>query len=78
MIQVSNTVKYLGITVDRNLNFKEHIKDLLFKLGKHLGIISKIRHFVSKYVLLKYYNFHVKPVLQYGLLIYGSTCANLD
>ena len=62
MIQMSNTVNYLGIKVDRNLNFKEHIKYLLRKSGKHLGIISKMRHFVSKYVLLKYYNFYVKPV----------------
>ena len=53
MIQVSKTVRYLGITVDRNLNFKEHIKYLLRKRGKHLGNISKIKHFVSKYVLLK-------------------------
>ena len=66
MIQVSNTVKYLGVTVDRNLNFKERISYLLRKLGKHLGIISKIGHFFSKYVLLKYYNFYVNPVLQYG------------
>ena len=38
-----------------------------------------MRHFVTKHVLFKYYNFHVKPVLQYGLLVYGgNTLANLD
>ena len=48
MIQVSNTVKYLGITVDRNLNFKEHIKYLLRKLGKHLGCYLQNKTFRFK------------------------------
>ena len=78
-IQVSDSVKYLGIWVDRNLKFGEHAQYLIKKLGKHLGIVSRLRHFVSKNVLLKYYNFYVKPVLQYGLLVYGgNSFSNLD
>ena len=45
---------------------------LLKKSGKHLGVVARLRHFVSKNVLFNYYNFYVKPVLQYGLLIYGG------
>ena len=78
-IQVSDSVKYLGIWVDRNLKFGEHAQYLIKKLGKHLGIVSRLRHFVSKNVLFKYYNFYVKPVLQYGLLVYGgNSFSNLD
>ena len=79
LLQISDIVKYLEILIDRNLKFQEHIEYLLKKLGKHIGVISRLRHFVSRSVLLKYYNFYVKPVLQYNILIYGgNTFANLD
>ena len=78
-IQVSDFVKYLGIYLDRNLKFTEHVDYLLKKLGKYLGIISKLRHFVARGVLFKYYNFYIKPVIQYGILVYGgNSLKNLD
>ena len=54
-------------------NFDYHIKDLSAKLGKHIATVSRLRHFVSRKVLLLYYSFHVKPVIQYGILVYGGT-----
>ena len=78
-IKVTSAVKYLGVWIDENLKFCEHVDYLLKKLGKHLGVVARLRHFVSKNVLFNYYNFYVKPVLQYGLLIYGgNSFSNLD
>ena len=74
-IKVNSAVKYLGVWIDGNLKLVDHVDYLLKKLGKHLGVVARLRHFVSKNVLFNYYNFYVKPVLQYGLLIYGG---NLD
>ena len=48
-------------------------KDLSAKLGKHIATVSRLRHFVSREVLLLYYNFYVKRVIQYGILVYGGT-----
>ena len=46
------------------------------KFANSLGVP---RLFVSNNVLFNYYNFCVKPVLQYGLLIYGRiSFSNLD
>ena len=54
-------------------------------LGQKMYVIGSetikvsLRHFVSRNVFFNYYKFYVKPVLQYGLLIYGgNTSSNLD
>ena len=72
-LEETDSLKYLGVTLDKNLNFDEHIKDLSRKLGKHIAIVSRLRHFVTREVLLDYYMFYVKPVIQYGILVYGGT-----
>ena len=33
--------------------------------------MSKLRHYVPKRVLLQFYSSNIKPIIQYGLLIYG-------
>ena len=73
-IKVISTVKvkYFGVWIDGNLKFCEHVDYLLKKLDKPLGVVARLRHFVLKNVLLNCYNFYVKPVLQYGLHIYGG------
>ena len=72
-IQECKTMKYLGVHIDNELKFLDHIDSLKKKLSKAVGIASQLRYFVSRDVLLKYYNFYVKPILQYGILVYGCT-----
>ena len=67
-IKVTSAVKYLGVWIDGNLKFCEHVDYLLKKLGKHIGVVAMLKHFVLKNVVFIYYNLYVKPVLQYGFL----------
>ena len=46
MIYPSKYVKYLGILIDHDLNCY-HIDLLVPKLSRAIGILSKIRHFVT-------------------------------
>ena len=71
--QECKTMKYLGVHIDNELKFLDHIDSLKKKLSKAVGIASQLRYFVSRDVLLKYYNFYVKPILQSGILVYGCT-----
>ena len=41
----TNSVKYLGINIDKNLNWKQEIS---ITLNKANGILSKLRHFYRK------------------------------
>ena len=39
-------IKYLGLTIDMNLNFDFHISNVVYKISRTIGIISKIRHYL--------------------------------
>ena len=64
--------KYLGILVDNKLSFSNQIALIKTKLGRHCGVVSKMRYCVPKPVKIIYYNSNFKPVIHYGrLLVYG-------
>ena len=71
----SESCKYLGVHIDlKKLKFTTHIVEVKKKLSVQCGIVSKLRHYISKSVLLQYYSSNIKPIIQYGILVYG--CVN--
>ena len=73
IIRHENSIKYLGIIIDSNLNGKEHVRELCKKLSRGIGILSKLRHFVSKHILIQIYYSLIYPYLSYGVIIWGNT-----
>ena len=65
--------KYLGIVLDKWLNFAEHVRYVKAKLCKHVNVLKRLKSIVSKNILLRYYNTYINPSILYGLLIYGCT-----
>ena len=61
-------VKYLGIILDSNLTFNEHVNTLTLSLISTLCQISKVKHLVSKSVL-----FTILSCLVFTNLFYCST-----
>ena len=72
-ITCTEYVKYLGILLDKSFTCGFHVKRVLNKLAKHVSIINRLRHFTSSSVVIRYYKTYMKPIIQYGLLIYGCT-----
>ena len=73
MIKQVDSTKYLGITFDSNLTWKSHINELCLKLSKTVGILSKVRHFVNKHILVMLYYSLIYPFLTYGVHVWGLT-----
>ena len=69
----SRFVKYLGILIDSNLNWSFHIEVLTTKLSRAIGMLSKIRHYVSKNTLRMIYFGIFSSLLTYGSQIWGQT-----
>ena len=72
-VPLSNSVQYLGVTLDSKLTFEIHIKNLETNLSKAVGIICKLKFVLPKDALIKLYNALFHPHLLYGLVIWGST-----
>ena len=47
----SNNVKYLGIKIDENLNWKHHINEVSTKLIRANAILFKVRNYVNPKIL---------------------------
>ena len=72
-ITSTESYKYLGVTLDKKLDFKVHISNIVTKTSRSIGILSKLRHvFPSSTLLLLYYAL-VQPHLLYGITLWGST-----
>ena len=73
--EVPNTscVKYLGVMLDENLKFKEHVQKLCNKVKKYVNIIYKIRCRLPKTWLRNLYFTFVFNNIYYCAEIYGNT-----
>ena len=71
-IYATKSVKYLGVHLVQKLTFEGHIQSVLGKMAKHVSVVIRLRHFCKSSMVVSYY-FYMKPILQYGLLVYGCT-----
>ena len=51
----SKSAKYLGIKIDENLNWKQHIHDITIKLNRANALSFTIRNYVNKHILRTIY-----------------------
>ena len=68
----NNTVKYLGTTLDDKLTWQYHIQIVAKKLSIAVAILSKLRHYVPKGVLIKVYYGIAYPYLLYSVINWGN------
>ena len=40
-------MEYLGITVDENIKWDTHITNVSLKISRNLGIIGRVKHYLS-------------------------------
>ena len=50
-LYLSQSVRYLGIKIDQNLNWKDHINDIAVKSNRTNALLFEIRKFVNVIIL---------------------------
>ena len=71
--KVEKSIKYLGINVDNQLLFGDHIKQLRTIVSRAVGIMTKIRHFIPLRILKQIYFAFIHSHLTYGIIVWGAT-----
>ena len=69
-------VRLLGITIDRKLTWKKHLKELKNNFVCKLNLLKKCS-FLKKQSLLDLYFKVILPCVTYGITIWGN-CNNMD
>ena len=72
-VPFSESVKYLGITFDRNLNFKSHISSLIGRLRKLYYVFRVVRDFLPEGLLRTLYFGLANSLMRYGITVWGGT-----
>ena len=68
----SKSVKYLGIKIDENLNWKQHIHDIAIKLNRANSLLYTIGNYVNKHILRNIYFSIFDSHINYANLISGQ------
>ena len=69
--------KYLGVTLDQNLNFQKHVKSIIKTLSYKIYLLSKIRPFLTEKAAVLIYKSMVLPYIDYGDTFYFSCTKDL-
>lgn len=72
-----NCTKSLGVIIDSNLSWSEHIKMISKKISSGISAIKRVRSFVPRDTLLKAYNAIVQPHFDYCSVVWGDCAKGL-
>ena len=70
--QVDN-FKYLGVTIDKNLTWSEHISAMCTKLAKSLGALKHLSQFLPSQLLNKLYQSNIQSIIDYCCTVWGHS-----
>ena len=72
LLRKKDHIKYLGVMIDESLSWKYHISYICSRVSRNIGIISKLRHYLSIYQLKQIYYNLIYPYLSYAVIAWGS------
>lgn len=71
-ITPSIKVKYLGVILDQHLDWNNHLSNLISKLSRSIGMLSKLRHYVDSQTLRALYFSLFDSYLNYSIQSWGQ------
>ena len=77
-IEFVDNFNFIGLTINKHLNWTSHINILSAKISKTIGILNSLKHFLPTYILRTIYNSLIVCHLNYGILLWGTQLAEND
>ena len=67
-----NSQKHLGVVLNNRLSFEDHLKMILNKINKTMGLLRKLQNIQPRSALLNICKSFIRPHLDYGDIIYDQ------
>ena len=72
-LNVSTSIKFLGVILDDKLTFNDHRISICSKISKNIGILCKLRVVLPEKQLFMLYNSFILPYIQYCNITWANT-----
>ena len=63
--------KYLGVVFDERLSWNDHVKFILAKAGKRVGMLGRIRFCITRHSAKIIYASMIRPIIEYCDTVWG-------
>ena len=73
-IERMTETRFLGVIVDESLNWSRHVKTILSKMSRYVGIMYKIKKFLPLKARLQVYHSFVQSHINFCSLVWGFSC----
>ena len=73
VIERENVTRFLGVLINENFSWKQHINDVSTKISKSIGILYKSRGIVKQSLLKQLYFSFIHCHSKYANIAWGST-----
>lgn len=73
LIMTKNSTKFLGLEVDSELNWKDHVNRITLKLSKTSYLLRNLSFLVSQTAALTAYHALVESAIRYGVVLWGAS-----
>ena len=74
----TESVKYLGVQIDKELNWKTHIDFIALKLNRAIAMLYKLRDFVIPKTLISVYYALFESHLNYASIVWGQNIHSIN
>ena len=72
LLELSNTVKYLGLTFDASMDWHEHINNISNKVTRRLNLLGRIRKYVDTDTSKLLYTSLVQSLMEYCDIVWSN------
>ena len=72
LVSSTSVQKHLGMLLDDKLSYQHHLKFVLRKVEKTIGLLCKFQHILRRQSLITIYNSFIWSHLDYGDIVYDQ------
>ena len=76
-LELVSPFRYLGMTLDENLNFIQHINNMKKNVCHKIYILRRFSKYMTDAIRLLIYKSHILPIIEYGDIIYMKSHKNI-
>ena len=72
LLELSNTVKYLGLTFNASMDWHDHINNISNKVTRRLNLLGRIRKYLDTDTRKLLYTSLVQPLMEYCDIVWSN------